>query len=126
MGKLDGKVAIVTGAARGLGRAYALHLAGLGAKVALSDLDLESYREFDAEAAAMTGDTTVEEIRSRGGDALGFEFDVADRDAVFAMVDRVQKAWGRIDILVANAAAANPPRPPHRPCRRISSISSCA
>ena len=55
MGKLDGKVAIVTGAARGLGRAYALHLAGLGAKVALSDVDLESYREFDAEAAAMTG-----------------------------------------------------------------------
>jgi 3-oxoacyl-[acyl-carrier protein] reductase len=103
MGKLDGKVAIVTGAARGLGRAYALHLASLGAKVALSDLDLESYREFDAEAAAMTGDTTVEEIRSRGGDALGFEFDVADRDAVFAMVERVREAWGRIDILVANA-----------------------
>ena len=42
MGKLDGKVAIVTGAARGLGRAYAMHLAGLGAKVAVADLNLRS------------------------------------------------------------------------------------
>jgi len=103
MGKLDGKVAIVTGAARGLGRSYARHLASLGAKVAVSDLNLKSYQEFDAEAAAMTGDTTVEEIRSRGGESLGFEFDIADRDAVFAMVDSVQKAWGRVDVLVANA-----------------------
>jgi 3-oxoacyl-[acyl-carrier protein] reductase len=101
--KLSGKVAIVTGAGRGLGRAYALRLAHLGAKVAVSDVDLKSYRDFGAEAAAMTRETTVEEIRAGGGDALGFEFDVADRDAVFAMVERVRAAWGRIDILVANA-----------------------
>jgi 3-oxoacyl-[acyl-carrier protein] reductase len=63
MGKLDGKVAIVTGAARGLGRAYAKRLAGLGAKVAVADLNLRSYEEFEAEANDMTADTTVAEPR---------------------------------------------------------------
>jgi 3-oxoacyl-[acyl-carrier protein] reductase len=103
MGKLDGKVAIVTGAARGLGRAYARRLASLGARVAVSDLNLKSYAEFEGEAKAMTADSTVDEIRQDGGEALGFEFDIGDRDAVFAMVDDVAKAWGTVDILVANA-----------------------
>lgn len=103
MGKLDGKVAIVTGAARGLGRAYARRLASLGAKVAVSDLNLKSYAEFEGEAKAMTADTTVDEIRDGGGEALGFEFDIADRDAVFAMTEEVARAWGKVDILVANA-----------------------
>ncbi len=103
MGKLDGKVAIVTGGARGLGRAYARRLAGLGARVVVCDLNLKSYEEFEGEAKAMTADSTVEEIKAGGGDSLGFEFDIADRSAVFAMVDEVTSAWGRVDILVANA-----------------------
>jgi 3-oxoacyl-[acyl-carrier protein] reductase len=103
MGKLDGKVAVVTGGGRGLGRAYALRLAGLGANVALCDLDLKSYREFEAEAKAMTADSTVAEIAALGVKALGYEFDVTDQAKVAAMVKDVHAKWGRIDVLVCNA-----------------------
>src|SRR6266404_579660 len=103
MSKLDGKIAIVTGAARGLGRAYAKRLAGLGAKVAVADLNLRSYEEFNAEAKDMTADTTVAEIEAAGGTALGIEVDVRDHEAVEAMVARVVQEWGRVDVMVANA-----------------------
>src|SRR6266446_4379020 len=103
LSKLDGKIAIVTGAARGLGRAYAKRLAGLGAKVAVADLNLRSYEEFEAEAKDMTADSTVAEIEASGGTALGVEVDVRDQEAVGAMVARVVQEWGRVDVLVANA-----------------------
>ena len=100
---MDGKVAIVTGAARGLRRAYAKRLARLGAKVAVADLKLRSYEEFEAEAKDMTADSTVAEIEAAGGTALGIEVDVRDHRAVEAMVARVVQEWGRVDVLVANA-----------------------
>jgi 3-oxoacyl-[acyl-carrier protein] reductase len=86
MGKLDGKTAIVTGAARGLGRVYAHRVASLGASVAVWDADLRSYADFAGKAAQMTAASTVDEIIAGGGEAIGFEFDIADRDAAFAAI----------------------------------------
>ena len=95
MAKLDGKVAIVTGAARGLGRAYSKRLAGLGAKVAVADLNLHSYEEFEAEARDMAAESTVAEIEAAGGTALGIELDVRDREAVDGGAGRPGMGAGR-------------------------------
>jgi len=100
---LDGKVALVTGAARGLGRAYALKLASLGAAVVVSDIDLRSYEQFDAEARQAGGETTAAEIASRGGSAIGVEADVTDRGSVVALVEAAVAEYGRLDVVVCNA-----------------------
>jgi 3-oxoacyl-[acyl-carrier protein] reductase len=91
--ELDGKVAIVTGAGRNIGRAIALTLAEGGASVVVN------VRGNRAEAEAV-----VREIEAHGGKALVHIGDVADAAAVQAMVDAAVKQFGRIDILVNNAA----------------------
>lgn len=100
---LNGKVALVTGAARGLGRAYALHLAAMGASVAVSDVDLHSYAQFEAEANQMQADTTAGEITANSGRAIGIETDVTDAAAVQRMVDQVVAEFGSLDVVVCNA-----------------------
>jgi len=90
--ELDGKAALVTGASRGLGRAIALKLAGLGAKVALN------YLASDDKARLL-----AQEIESRGGAAMLVKANVAEARAVKAMIDRIVGQWGKIDILVNNA-----------------------
>ena len=91
--ELDGKVAIVTGAGRNIGRAIALTLAEGGASI------LVNARSSRAEA-----ETVVREIEAAGGSALVHIGDVADPKAVQAMADAALRQFGRIDILVNNAA----------------------
>jgi 3-oxoacyl-[acyl-carrier protein] reductase len=86
---VNGEVVVVTGAARGLGRAYALGLAGEGYAVVVADL-------ADPEPV-------VDEIESAGGTALGVGVDVADPDSARELADRTLERFGRIDVLVNNA-----------------------
>jgi NAD(P)-dependent dehydrogenase (short-subunit alcohol dehydrogenase family) len=98
--KLKGKVALVTGAGRGLGRAYALRLARLGADVAVNDIRLDSAREFNEE---LTAPTVMDECRALGVRATGIEADVTKKAQVEAMVRRAVEELGSLDILVNNA-----------------------
>ena len=90
MGRLDGRVALVTGAGRGIGVFYAKALAEEGAKVCCSDiLDTEN---------------TVNIIKQAGGEAIGNKCDVTQPDEVKAMVAQTVEAYGKVDIMVTNAA----------------------
>jgi 3-oxoacyl-[acyl-carrier protein] reductase len=99
MGKLDGKVALITGAGRNIGRATALRFAAEGADIVVN------ARTNRAEAEAVAG-----EVRDRGVKALAVLADVANKDQVEAMTARALAEFGRVDILVNNAAIR-----PHMP-----------
>jgi NAD(P)-dependent dehydrogenase (short-subunit alcohol dehydrogenase family) len=97
--RLDGKVALVTGAGRGLGRAHALGLAAQGVRVVVNDFGLSLAGEDEASPAK----AVVDEIRAAGGEAVADGGDVANWDDATAMVRRGIDEWGRFDILVNNA-----------------------
>ncbi len=94
--RLDGQVAIVTGAGQGLGRCHALALAQRGAKIMVNDLG-------DDAGHSATADAVVAEINDAGGKAIAHGANVADYEQVENMVKRTMDAWGRIDILINNA-----------------------
>jgi 3-oxoacyl-[acyl-carrier protein] reductase len=102
-GELQGKVALVTGASRGIGRAVVERLASLGAVVAINCRSHRAHGGSDEAARALR-----DELRARGGTAEVFAADVADEDAVHAMVADVAGAFGRIDVLVNNAGILEP------------------
>jgi NAD(P)-dependent dehydrogenase (short-subunit alcohol dehydrogenase family) len=96
MGALDGRVAIITGGGRGLGRAHALHFAREGARVVVNDVGGEATAESPADEVAA-------EIRATGGEAVADRSDVADWAGAEALMAMAIGAYGGIDILVNNA-----------------------
>jgi len=89
------KVIIVTGAGRGLGRAYAERLASEGARIAISEIDVRA------------GAAVAEALRTRSADAIFIETDVASKESTESMAACVLEKWGQIDGLVTNAGLAN-------------------
>ncbi|WP_028775432.1 SDR family NAD(P)-dependent oxidoreductase [Shimazuella kribbensis] len=95
MGKLTDKVAIITGAGGGMGKADALLFAKEGAKVVITDIQLDKVEEV------------VDEIKEAGGEALGFHHDVSSEEEWKKIVAEAIQAYGKIDILVNNAGISN-------------------
>ncbi len=89
---LSGKVAVITGASRGIGRSIAENMARAGARVVISSRKLEACEEV------------AEAIRSEGGEAIAIAAGLGHQDQLEAMIDETRETWGRIDILVCNAA----------------------
>jgi NAD(P)-dependent dehydrogenase (short-subunit alcohol dehydrogenase family) len=100
MGRLEGRVAIVTGAGRGLGRAHALHLAAEGAAVVVNDVGRSLSGDGSDEQPAHE---VVEQIEQNGGRALANFDDVADWEQAQALVEAAVTAFGGLDVLVNNA-----------------------
>ena len=111
--RLRGQVAVITGAARGLGRAYALRLARLGADIVINDINLEAAAEVHE---PLTADTVMDEIRQLGRQAIGIVADVTSEDAVEAMFQEIFATFPQVDILINNAGGG----------RGGSSITTCS
>jgi citronellol/citronellal dehydrogenase len=103
--KLKDRIAIVTGASRGIGKAIAIALAQEGAQVVVA---ARTCREL--QAISGTIEITAEEIRKLGGKSFPMRTDVTNEISVALMVDKTLEEWGRIDILVNNAATNFPAR----------------
>ena len=118
MFELDGKVAIVTGASRGLGRQDALTLAKQGADVVITDILVEDDPDLNATAEGANSalaqvatsqgwvysNATAEEIRKMGRRSTAIKMDVTNRDQIKEVFAKVKEEFGRIDILINNAA----------------------
>lgn len=103
--RFDGRVAIVTGAGRGIGRCHALHLASRGARVVVADVG----GDIDGSGASQApADDVVREIHAAGGEAAASYASVADEAGAASIVDIAIQAFGRIDVVVNNAGIHDP------------------
>jgi NAD(P)-dependent dehydrogenase (short-subunit alcohol dehydrogenase family) len=98
--KLKGKVALITGAGRGIGRAHALRLASLGADIVINDINLDSHKEYNE---TITAATVMDEVEARGVRCIGLQADVTQRNQVDEMINAAIGKFGIIDILINNA-----------------------
>ena len=99
--RFDGRVAVVTGAGAGLGRAYALELANRGARVVVNDLG--GARDGSGAGSAGPADKVVEEIQAAGGEAVANYDSVSTPEGGEAIIQKAVEAFGRVDILINNA-----------------------
>jgi citronellol/citronellal dehydrogenase len=100
MTALQGKVAIITGSSRGIGRALALGLARAGCRVVIAARSTESTDKLPGSIF-----TVVQEVEALGGEALAVQVDVRDEQQIEALAARTRERFGRIDVLVNNAGA---------------------
>jgi 3-oxoacyl-[acyl-carrier protein] reductase len=98
---LDGKVALVTGGARGIGRSYALRLGQLGASVVVGDRNFDSAREYGIERPSI-----VQELEAQGSQGEEVVCDVTSQESCSALVERAVEHFGRLDIVVCNVGNA--------------------
>ena len=101
MGRIEGKVALVTGGAKGIGKAACLRLAEEGATVAVTDVDSKE------------GAAVVQQITEAGGAAAYWDLDVSDAAAVKTVFEQVHAQFGRLDVLVNNAGISGADKPTH-------------
>jgi NAD(P)-dependent dehydrogenase (short-subunit alcohol dehydrogenase family) len=104
MGVLDGKIAVVTGAGRGIGREIALDFARQGARVVVNDLGAAA----DGTGAARVADEVVAEIRAAGGEAVALPLDLLEEASVIDFAARAADALGPIEVVVSNAGDVRP------------------
>lgn len=101
--QFEGKVAVVTGSGRGIGRACALRLAASGADMVITDINLASSKDAHE---TLTAETVMDEVRALGRRCVGIEVDVTKKPAVQSMFERILKEFGHVDILVNNVGGS--------------------